>query len=178
MAQVWFDGEIVTDDKEQTIITDALVKGTIIWCKKWNQGCCDVAYYDDATLVALQFATAARHSLKFVYIRRLRKGLSDLGHTLTRLVHVGVRKGDDWGKAFGGAEGAGRAVNGEEFKVEVFRSEKLRLTTGCDEFRCPPQEIAALFVGTYIPDPYHYSLARTYPILTIIHSPKRCKTEN
>jgi hypothetical protein len=72
------------------------VKGTIIWCKKWNQGCFDVAHYDDATLVALQFATAATHSLKFVCIRRLRKALLDLGLTLTRIVHVGVRKGDDW----------------------------------------------------------------------------------
>jgi hypothetical protein len=90
---------------------------TIIWCLKWNQGCFDVALYNNGTLVTLQFTRQDDHSLKLQFISQLRKAIKDTGKEVERVVHIGVVEGDVSTFRFKAAEGTGRRGNCETVYV-------------------------------------------------------------
>jgi len=65
--------------------------GTVVWCMKWNQGCFDVAFYEEKTLVTLQFTVSDDHSLKPKFIRNLRDTLLQENQVeVDTVIHVGV----------------------------------------------------------------------------------------
>ena len=64
---------------------------TIILCRKWNQGCFDAAIYSNRTLVTVQFTTSSKHSVKFQYIRELKKACElEKGLKVDTIFHIGV----------------------------------------------------------------------------------------
>lgn len=103
----------------------------VIWCLKWNQGCFDVAFYIETTLITVQFTLQEKHSLKPNYIRRLRKALMDENMVVDRVVHIGVRE-NAWEKLqfTPSTAGVGKQAGQEnpEFEIEVCRSPPLELT--------------------------------------------------
>jgi hypothetical protein len=102
---------------------------TVIWCMLWNQGCFDVAiYFDDGTLVTIQFTIAKEHSLKLEYVTALRKALKDSNHAVNRAFHIGVR--DEGDLKFKSPTGTGFVYNTFDFEVNVRASPKLVYTEG------------------------------------------------
>jgi hypothetical protein len=104
--------------------------GLVINCLKWNQGCFDVAFYQENTLVTIQFTVAKKHSLKPMYIRLLRDALLGRKISVDRVVHVGVTEEADF--AFERSNsGTGRQVHSEspQFKIDVFHSLPLKKET-------------------------------------------------
>lgn len=107
----------------------------VIWCLKWNQGCFDVAFFMNATLITVQFTVSEKHSLKPQYIRQLRQALLDKKETVNKVLHVGVREVDWQELEFKtDTRGMGRQVNDEaaEFEIDVCRSPQLKEIAGVD----------------------------------------------
>jgi hypothetical protein len=112
-SEAEFDGALMTSG----VVQDE----TVIWCLKWNQGCFDVAFYQKGTLITLQFTVSEKHSLKLVYVRKLRAALEQMGVSLNKCVHVGVREKDWTEFQFEEAEGQGRQVEEDkpEFEIDI-----------------------------------------------------------
>ena len=115
---------------DETYLTSGdVIDGAVIWCQKWNQGCFDVAFYVENTLITVQFTLQKSHSLKPYYIRKLRDALEEKGLLLQNCVHVGMRE-KDWNDMtfIWETAGTGRQKNEEaaEFVVEVCRSPPMR----------------------------------------------------
>lgn len=91
LKKIDFGSRILTTEFD-TIPTE----GTVIWCLKWNQGFFDAAYYQDTTLITLQFTVSEEHTLKPAYIRKLRDALVEKGATIDNVVHVGVSTADSF----------------------------------------------------------------------------------
>lgn len=70
--------------------------GTFIWCQKWNQGCFDTAFFQNSTLVTLQFRVSKEHTFKPKCIRWLRDALLDNGLVVDKFTHVGVADVNDF----------------------------------------------------------------------------------
>ncbi len=74
-------------------IEDEVVSGTVLWNSNlWNQGCFDVAFYVDETIVTLQFADKDSRTLKVQYLNPLRAAILEKGADVHRMVHVVVGK--------------------------------------------------------------------------------------
>ena len=109
-----------------------LKSGTIIWCMKWNQGCFDVAFFKDSTLLTLQFTVAGDHSLKIQFIRALRDAIesSPGGLEVKTCIHVGVVGGNEntfKEFIFKHPEGAGRSTStwDLDFTVKTYKASAL-----------------------------------------------------
>ena len=87
LKKIDFDSKIIAAESA-TIPTE----GTVIWCLKWNQRCFDAAYYQDTTLITLQFTVSEEHTLKPAYIRKLRDAMVEKGANIDNFVHVSVSK--------------------------------------------------------------------------------------
>jgi hypothetical protein len=127
--------EVEFDESEFQSYTCAPGSPIVIWCLKWNQGCFDVAFFMNATLVTVQFTVSEKHSLKPQYIRQLRQALLDKKETVNKVLHVGVREVDWQELEFKtDTRGTGRQVNEEaaEFEIEVCRSPQLKEIAGVD----------------------------------------------
>ena len=122
--QVTFDGQKLKDD------ANVSQDGTVIWCQKWNQGCFDVAFFFNSVLVTLQFTVSSSHSLKPVYIRRLRDALLTKDPSLepSRCVHIGVTPTGTL-EFDVGPEGTGRRhekTDTSEFTIKSYSSPPLK----------------------------------------------------
>lgn len=110
----------------ETDLTSGVVQdGTVIWCQKWNQGCFDVAFYVNATLITIQFTLQESHSLKLQFVRKLRDALKKKNLPLYKCVHVGVREKHWTTLQFqSDKSGTGRQTLDEEaeFVVDIYRS--------------------------------------------------------
>jgi hypothetical protein len=124
-AQVQFDGISIANGNVQG--------GTIIWCQKWNQGCFDVALYENRTLVTFQFTLSKRHSVKLKYLQMLADSLNRLNVNVQRHVHIGLRERDWEQFEFDPPEGRGRAFH---YIVEFYRSPPLVTTAETRGFLC------------------------------------------
>ena len=130
------DDEVVSEEEKVTEPSPQQ-DGLIIWCLKWNQGCFDVAFYENEILVTLQFTVSEKHSLKLGYVRKLRAALERKGVPLSKFVHIGVRMKDWTEFRFEDAVGEGRQVGEEEpeFEIDICRSPPLRKTSS-HGFKC------------------------------------------
>ena len=99
----------------------------LIECRKWNQGCFDIAFCYQQTLVTIQFTVSASHSLKLDHLRHLRENLLRSGRTVDRVNHIAIIKDqknlDQF--QFDEAEGCGHSGGKFLFKVGLSRSSKL-----------------------------------------------------
>ena len=100
--------------------------GTVIWCLKWNQACFDTAFYQNSTLVTLQFTVSEEHTFKPKYIRWLRNALLDNGVVVDKFIHVAVADVNyfqfDVDTAGTGRSGGG---NEPEFSISAYHSRPL-----------------------------------------------------
>ena len=106
--------------------------GVVIWCQEWNQGCFDVAFYQHKTLVTFQFTISKQHSLKPMYIRRLRDALLKKGVSVDRVVHVCVTPKEQEFQFKTETLGTGRkarATEDPQFKIETIHSLPLEKKT-------------------------------------------------
>eukprot|EP00980_Cylindrotheca_fusiformis_P004553 scaffold970_cov65-Cylindrotheca_fusiformis.AAC.2 len=128
-----FDGNQLIKDENVD-----LKSGTIIWCMKWNnQGCFDVAFFKNNTLMTLQFTLASSHSLKLQYIRDLKNAIEKKnccsGTTVGSVIHVGVVGSNVFrGFSFNDPEGLGRhsQETRQEFTLETYKSSELIVESG------------------------------------------------
>lgn len=67
-----FRPRLQAEFNETNVISANVENDTVIWCLKWNQGCFDVAFYMNETLITIQFTVRAKHSLNLGYVRKLR----------------------------------------------------------------------------------------------------------
>jgi hypothetical protein len=81
-AFVEYDGALLTGDTES--------QAFVIFCKKWNQGCFDLAFVFGDELVTTNFTISAEHSLKVWYIRDLKIALKKNGREVTKVTHLAV----------------------------------------------------------------------------------------
>ena len=127
--------EVEFDEKKFQRYTCAPGSSIVIWCLKWNQGCFDVAFFMNATLITVQFTVSEKHSLKPQYIRQLRQALLDKKETVNKVLHVGVKEVDWQELEFKtDTRGTGRQINEEaaEFEIDVCRSPQLKEISGVD----------------------------------------------
>lgn len=119
-AAIDFDGKTI-----KTIGT-AGNDGTVIWCLKWNQGCFDTAFFQNSTLVTLQFTVSKEHTFKPKYIRWLRDAMSKNGVVVDKFLHVGVADVNDFQFDVDTA-GIGRPdnTNEPEFTIKAYHSRPL-----------------------------------------------------
>jgi hypothetical protein len=124
-SQTSYDGKILE-------AVDSLENGSLIWCLKWNQGCFDLAFYSNSTLVTLQFIVSKDHSLKLGHVRILREALITSGNPVSSVVHIGIVPLLDETNyfQFKAATGTGRSVNETEFTVRVCLSSALQVGEG------------------------------------------------
>eukprot|EP00980_Cylindrotheca_fusiformis_P015515 scaffold4410_cov78-Cylindrotheca_fusiformis.AAC.6 len=139
VSEASFDGKKLTKEKEVDVKS-----GTIIWCMKWNQGCFDVAFFKNDTLMTLQFTLARSHSLKLQYIRDLKNAIENCsGTSVGSVIHVGVVSNDNvQGFNFVDIEGAGRGGSTwtSDFAVKTYKSSVLEVAAmqdDCFETSCP-----------------------------------------
>jgi hypothetical protein len=116
-SQIHFDEEKLGDG--------AVEDGTVIWCRKLNQGCFDVAFYDAKTLITLQFTVAAKHDMKPYYIRKLRDALLKKNVSVENVVHVLVGEAEDLYIHKVVTTGTGRDKGTPEFTIMTYRSKPL-----------------------------------------------------
>lgn len=124
IEQVSFDEQKLDDD------ANVSQNGTVIWCQKWNQGCFDVAFFFNSILLTLHFTVSPSHSLKPVYIRRLRDALltKDPSLKLEICVHIGVTPTGTLDFVVG-PEGTGRQreeTDTAEFTIKSYSSPPLK----------------------------------------------------
>ena len=119
-SEAEYDGKILRADSLHDV-------GGVIWCLKWDQGCFDVAFYSNKTLITIQFTVADEHSLKLEYIKELRSALLANNKEVSTIVHVGIVDGSVRLFKFKPPTGAGRSTRGceVEFEVSVCKSSKL-----------------------------------------------------
>lgn len=119
-SEAEYDGKILRADRLHDV-------GGVIWCLKWNQGCFDVAFFSNKTLITIQFIVANEHSLKLEYIKELRSALRDNKKEVSTIVHVGIVEGNKSLLKFKAPTGAGRSTRGceVEFEVSVCKSSQL-----------------------------------------------------
>jgi hypothetical protein len=118
-----YDGEQLQADTLENV-------GGVIWCLKWNQGCFDVAFYSNRTLVTIQFTVVEEDSLKLEYVKKLRDALRSKNKTMETVVHVVVVDGSFNYFKFKPPSGTGRSSKSGaevEFEVSVCKSSKLVL---------------------------------------------------
>lgn len=125
---------------EQTLANGTISKeGAVIWCMKWNQGCFDIAYCQEKTLVTIQFTVSEEHSLKPNFIRKLREALIEHGVMVDRCLHVGVSDTEDNNFQFKlETSGTGRQRNAEEapqFTIQAYHSPPLEKKCGTAAFK-------------------------------------------
>lgn len=67
----------------------------VIKCIKWNEGCFDIAFFQNSKLVTIQFTVSRKHSVKLCSIRSLKEALEALGKKVDETVnHIAVVEGD------------------------------------------------------------------------------------
>ena len=135
-SEVEFDGTHLTMGE--------VGNSAVIWCQKWNQGCFDIGFYANATLITAQFILQAKHTLELNCIRRLRKALVKKDIPVTKVVHVGVRESNWEVFQFDNAtDGTGQQIGTEdpEFEIVICRSPLLQGTSKTD-FKCDFDETA------------------------------------
>lgn len=122
--QADYDGITLTPRGEDSLDNT----GTIIWCLKWNQGCFDVAFYKSRTLLTLQFAVSADHSLKLQYIKALKEALEvHSSLAVETCIHVGVvgPAANFTNFKFKSPEGGGRSSWNPDFTVKAGKTTAL-----------------------------------------------------
>jgi hypothetical protein len=120
LPMVFYDGRSISGETSGS--------GFFIFCQRWNQGCFDMAYFVDETLVTLQFTKRRSHSLKIGFIGLLKNALENMGKTVRTFYHVGIVQdpADAASFKFDGADGAGSDDgNRPSFTVNLARSTKL-----------------------------------------------------
>lgn len=101
----------------------------VIRCAKWNQGCFDIAFYQNGVLVTMQFTVSEKHSMKIEYIRHLIKALEEKGAnvlTLTVTHHIFVFEEEQEPSTFQFTyEGEGYADGEPNLSIKIGKSKKL-----------------------------------------------------
>lgn len=154
LYEAHFDGQFI---KEQ-----AVQNGTVIWCTKWNQGCFDVAYYSDNTLITIQFTISQTHSLKLQYLKILRDALNTVKAKVTTVVHVAVVKTDVEQFKFDYPQGSGKPTRNSApaFSVGLARVAELELVDQAKDI-APPKWYDQQMFAAGESEPYSNKRRRT-----------------